>query len=372
MPNTHYFIGLISGTSVDGIDAGLFEISNHSVTLIDHHNGSIPSDIREEIIALSLPTENEIDRTGQLDIKIAELFSEAALSLLKKSGMSASSIRAIGSHGQTLRHRPLSETFPTPFTLQIGDPNTIAQRTGICTIADMRRRDMAAGGQGAPLAPAFHAAAFSSNTEKRAIVNIGGMSNISILGDGTSETIGFDTGPGNVLMDAWIHRHKHLAYDKNGEWAKQGKVNKELLQALLQHPFFSLASPKSTGRESFNMAWLEHTLKSFNHVANEDVQASLCALTAQCIADATQQYAIDALYLCGGGAHNTQLKKELLERLSNTRIETTEALGIHPDWVEAGLCAWIAKQTLEGLPGNLPSVTGARSKVPLGAIYPAG
>ncbi len=372
MPITRYFIGLISGTSVDGIDAGLFEMSGQSISLLDHHNGTIPDDVREEILALSLPTENEIDRAGQLDIKIGELFSDAALALIKKSGLDASSISAIGSHGQTIRHRPHSAIYPTPFTWQIGDPNTIAQRTGICTVADIRRRDMAAGGQGAPLAPAFHEAAFNNSHEKRAIVNIGGMSNISILGGPNSETMGYDTGPGNVLMDAWIQQHKSLAYDKNGGWAAQGKVISVLLDALLLHPYFALAPPKSTGRESFNTTWLEDTLASFNSLSPEDVQASLCALTARCIADAAKEYAIDALYLCGGGAHNQQLKKELGTRLNNTRIDTTEALGIHPDWVEAGLCAWIAKQTLDGLPGNLPSVTGARKKVPLGAIYPAG
>ena len=375
MPQTRYFIGLISGTSVDGIDAGLFSFSENTIKLEAHHSGDIPSDVRDEILSLSLPTTNEIDRMGKLDISLGELFAHTALALIEKSNKKAKDITAIGSHGQTIRHRPQSQQHPKAFTLQIGDPNTIAELTGICTVADVRRRDIAAGGQGAPLAPAFHQAAFGNDDETRAVVNIGGMSNISVLGNKTSATlpatIGYDTGPGNVLMDAWISRHKNLGYDANGDWAATGTVNNQLLEQLLTHDFFALAPPKSTGRESFNIEWLDEHLNAFKNIKEEDVQASLCALTAQCIADAAQQYSVDAIYLCGGGAHNKQLQKELSMRLSTTKIDTTEVLGISPDWVEAGLCAWIAKQTLDGLPGNLPSVTGAKHSVPLGAIYPA-
>lgn len=373
MPDKSLYIGLISGTSIDAIDAGLFEFGLDRATLVAQHSANFPAGIKKQILDLTQPGPSEIDTQGSLDVALGEIFAEAALTLIDRAGVNAASIAAIGSHGQTIRHRPkaLNSDIPHPFTLQIGDPNTIAHRTGICTVADFRRRDMAAGGQGAPLAPAFHRAVFFDPTERRSIVNVGGMSNLSALGGTPDSTVGYDTGPGNVLMDAWIQRHRHQAYDHSGRWASGGTINNTLLHELLAHPFFHQAYPKSTGREDFHIGWIDARLKGLSFDP-QDVQATLCALTATTIAKAIAQHQSDAVYLCGGGAHNSHLHKLLAEQLPNQTIATTEELGIAPDWVEAGLCAWLARQTLQNLAGNLPRVTGAERAVPLGGIYNAG
>ncbi len=364
---TDLFIGLMSGTSIDGIDAALLGVDKQRFQLIDHLEFPIPALLREQLLALCLPGDNEIDRMGAADRQMGELFAEASLALLAQSNTNPAAVRAIGSHGQTIRHRPGQRHA---FTLQIGDANIIAHRTGITTVADFRRKDMAAGGQGAPLAPAFHRAVFGQKGTNRAIINIGGMANISPLVDGNL-IAGFDTGPGNVLMDAWIEKHLNKSFDHNGEWAASGQINRALLTRLLSHPYFSLAAPKSTGREDFNLPWLEEILASFPQLPAANVQASLLELTAQSIAQALQGLSATTqeIAICGGGACNQQLLNRLQALQPSCRVTTTAELGIAPEWVEAAAFAWLAKQTLEGLTGSAPQVTGADKACVLGAIY---
>lgn len=367
------YIGLISGTSADGIDAALVDITEQHCTLKSHYFSEFTPELRQRIHALCAPGDNEIERAGALDRELGELFAHTAKQLVDQSGVSAHDIRAIGSHGQTIRHRPPGQS-ETPFSWQIGDPNIIAERTGITTIADLRRRDMAAGGQGAPLVPAFHQSVFSSPSKPRAIINIGGISNISWLNPASSP-LGFDTGPGNTLLDAWILLNRGEAYDRNGAWAASGNVNKELLHHLLSHPYLQRPIPKSSGREEFNLAWLKEVLAKTPATKSEDVQATLLEFTAVSVSDHLQQCPGAAgggeIYICGGGAHNKTLMNRLSHLNPGFSLNTTEALGIAPDWVEAAAFAWLAHRTLEGLPGNQKSVTGANNEVILGGIYPA-
>jgi anhydro-N-acetylmuramic acid kinase len=287
------------------------------------------------------------------------------LVLLKRADISPASIRASGCHGQTIRHRP-----DAGYTLQIGDPALLAELTGISVVADFRSRDIAAGGQGAPLVPTFHAAAFGSDLRRRVIVNIGGIANLTDLPPHGSVT-GFDTGPGNVLLDLWIHRHLGNDHDDAGAWAQGGKVLAEPLVAMLAEPYLARRPPKSCGRDLFNARWLEQF--SLGQAALQDVETTLAEFSARTIANAVEQYCpqADELYVCGGGAHNLAVLERLRRNLPQCRIATTAALGMAPDWVEAIAFAWLAKQTLDGRPGNLPAVTGAGGKRVLGAIYPA-
>ncbi len=372
MAQTELFIGLMSGTSADAIDAALLDFSS-GATLLATTSTELPQQLQNEIHSLALPGENEILRSCQLDIKLANLFSETVITLLKTNNLSASTITAIGSHGQTLRHHPPSDT-QKGFSLQIADPNTIAARTGITTIADFRRRDMAEGGQGAPLVPAFHEALFRHETDNRAIANIGGMGNITLLPSQHSDTksSGFDTGPGNVLMDIWCRQHRGSSYDKNGEWARSGNPNQELLQQLLAEPYFKQAPPKSTGRELFNHQWLIEQLERFNKpLAAEDIQATLLTLTARSICDAISEHQADIkdIFICGGGAQNIYLMEILQQLQPNINVSSTAEIGLDPQWVEAAAFAWLAQQTLKHLPGNLPTVTGAERACVLGGIY---
>jgi len=365
----HHYIGLMSGTSVDAIDAVLVRIDpdNH-LHLLATHQHPISDSRRAEIQALMLPGENEIDREGELDMRLGRLFAEAVLAVLKAAGKAPSEIRAIGSHGQTIRHRPHSAQA---FTRQIGNPSMIAELTGITTVADFRARDVAAGGEGAPLVPAFHNAMFRQTGINRAIVNIGGIANVTYLpGDSGASVIGFDTGPGNTLLDQWVARHQGRSHDQRGEWAASGNILQNLLERLLDDEYFSQSPPKSTGREHFHTSWLSHHLSGSESPA--DVQATLAELTARSIAEAIHEWlpgSVDEVYVCGGGAHNTDLLRRLRLRLSDTPLATTTALGLDPDWVEATAFAWLAHQTLAGHPGNLPSVTGANRAVVLGGIY---
>lgn len=368
MPETagmHHYIGLMSGTSVDGIDAALVSIDDHNkISLLATHQHAIPDELRRAIQALMQPGDNELDREGMLDMQLGELFAEAATALLQKSSMQVAQVRAIGSHGQTVRHRPHAEH---PFTRQIGNPSVIAERTGITTVADFRTRDIAAGGQGAPLVPAFHNAMFSTPGTARAIVNIGGIANLTWLPALASENVtGFDTGPGNTLLDYWAQQHLKQPFDRHGAWAAQGMVLDDLLKQLLNEPYFQLPAPKSTGRELFNAMWLNTKLTGKEPAA--DVQATLSELTARSIASSlpTQN---GEVFLCGGGAHNHDLIQRLQRQLPAMKIATTAGLGIDPDWVEAMAFAWLAHQTLAGKSGNLPTVTGARHPVVLGGIY---
>lgn len=367
------YIGLMSGTSADAIDAVLVDLSS-SPQLITHHSQKIPPALRQQIHQLCTPGAHEIDRMGVLDVELGQHFAATIHELLTISGINPGDVVAIGSHGQTIRHRPQG-CCEQPFTLQIGDPNTLAELTGITTVADFRRRDMAAGGQGAPLVPAFHQAIFSSSHCDRAIVNIGGMANITWLPQAAgAQTIGFDTGPGNVLMDGWIFDHHHIAYDRNGDWAASGTLIPTLLQQLLTHPFFGQPPPKSTGREAFNREWLAAQLTQFAHPAQAaDVQATLLELTAMSIAHSINDLSdrFKEVYVCGGGAYNQNLMKRLGIHIQDCRIASTAVLGVDPEWVEAMAFAWLAQQTCTRRPGNLPAVTGARREVILGGIYMA-
>ena len=358
----------MSGTSADAVDLVVVDFSHRKTNLIGSYSLPLSSETRQQIHSLANPGNNEIDRLGQLDGKLAEVFSRAIIQLLDKVSLKPQQITAIGSHGQTIRHRPPG-TQQTPFTLQIGDPNIIAERTNITTIADFRRRDMAAGGHGAPLVPAFHQAIFQSQAIDRAIVNIGGMANITWLPK--SETvIGFDTGPGNVLMDAWILQHLGKAYDADGSWAASGQVDIELLKDLLSHDFFNQSPPKSTGRELFNLYWLTSTIKN-KILRPADVQATLLALTAHSIANEIKNLSNGdcETYICGGGAYNLHLMNELALLLPQIKVTTTEALGVAPQWVEAMAFAWLARQTMLRKTGNLSAVTGANREVILGGVY---
>jgi anhydro-N-acetylmuramic acid kinase len=372
MPVKRY-VGLMSGTSIDGIDCALIRCGA-GIELEATLGFPIPEGTRDAIATISHSGPDEIERLGRLDRELGELFAQACLALLRQAAIEPDEVRAIGSHGQTIRHRPPSagELPERAFTLQIADPNTIAEITGIATVADFRRRDMAAGGEGAPLAPAFHAAAFARADVTRAIVNIGGIANVSIL-RGEVLHSGFDTGPGNTLLDQWIAGHRGQAYDEQGQWAAQGCTSQPLLDRLLQHPFFSLQGPRSTGKEDFNLPWLLQSMAALAEPAAADVQSTLADLTAESIARGIRSSGVrvDETYVCGGGAHNKELLRRLQARLPASTVDTTARLGIDPDWVEAATFGWLAHRTLEGLAGNAPAVTGARAPRILGGIYPA-
>ena len=370
------YIGMMSGTSADGIDAVIVETSfaNNRFRLIATHSQPFPATTKQQIESLFDPSNTEIDRLGELDRVLGHLYGECALALLTQANISASAITAIGNHGQTLRHRPNN---PHPFSLQVGDAATLAAATGIPVISDFRRADIARGGQGAPLAPGFHQAQFRHASEYSCIINIGGIANITLLPPeaSPSEAInknvtGWDTGPGNGLMDAWINKIKGLPFDDSGSWAAQGTIDHALLVQLLAHPYFAKHPPKSTGKEEFTLSWLLRYTKS-HELRPEDVQRTLLELTARTIAQALQAHAVDAAYVCGGGAYNKTLLLRLAVLCPNIKIATTDDLGIAPTWVEAAAFAWLAHQFWHKLPGNLPSVTGARQAAVLGTLtYP--
>lgn len=363
------YIGLMSGTSADGIDAVLVDFGGNTPRMLASHYTPYSLELRKQILDLCHPGENEIHRLGELDITLANAFADAVNNLLSNASASAHDIAAIGSHGQTIRHAP---GHTKRFTIQIGDPNTIAAKTGITTVADFRRKDIALGGQGAPLVPAFHRCMFTSKEVDRAIVNIGGIANVTLLPRNASENIvGFDTGPGNALMDYWVHTHQNLTHDDAGTWAAQGRVHQPLLDIMLSDAYFKLPPPKSTGREMFNAHWLQHVLTKLNEeIKPVDVQATLAEFTAVTITDAINQNMTGGeIYICGGGAHNTHLISRLQALAPSFKVLTTETLGIHPDWVEAIAFAWLASQTMNKSAGNLPSVTGAKQAAILGGVY---
>jgi len=364
-----YYVGLMSGTSMDALDAVLVDFSTTPLQISATLSQPLPVELRQQMMALANPGDNELERAAQADILFARFSASTVQNLLFAAKIPAAEILAVGSHGQTIRHGPNADPA---YTVQIGDGNTLAQLTGITTIADFRRRDMAVGGEGAPLVPAFHASCFQHEGETRVILNIGGIANISILPAKPQQPVsGFDTGPGNMLMDSWIKRCLGDAYDNNGNWARSGRVHEELLEQLLDEPYFSRTPPKSTGRERFNLDWLLPQLPS--GISEVDVQSTLCELTARSIAEAIGHYAKDCreILVCGGGAYNGYLMGRLAERLPGCTINSTAQYGLEPRWVEAVAFAWLARQTLNHLPGNLPAVTGAREAVILGAIYPA-
>ncbi len=367
--NGHY-IGLMSGTSMDAVDAVLTEFSNGTPALRAHHSLPIPAELRTQLLAVSHDENTGIAQISELDVRMGRLFAEAARALLRECGMAARAIRAIGSHGQTIYHRPDGDH---PTSVQIGDPNLIAELTGITTVADFRRRDIAAGGQGAPLVPAFHQAVFHAAGEDRVVANIGGIANITVLPRTADHAVrGFDTGPGNTLMDYWIKTQRGENMDEDGRWAATGQVHATWLETLLDDPYFTRHPPKSTGREYFHPLWLDHALaRTHPGIAPADVQATLCELTAITLTRAVTEHApaTQRVLICGGGAHNKTLMTRLTALLAPRPVESTKLHGIAPDWVEGMAFAWLARQTLHGLPGNIPSVTGARRAVVLGGIY---
>lgn len=361
----------MSGTSADALDAALVEFDGDRPTVLTASTTPLSVPLRDQILSLYESGGGEIDRLGSLDQDLAIGFADAALQLLKAAGKSPEDVVAIGSHGQTIRHRP-RPVSGLPFTLQIGDPNLLAELTGITTIADFRRRDMAAQGQGAPLAPGFHRAVFGSPGVDRAVINIGGIANITWL-PAEGPVTGYDTGPGNGLMDAWISRSLQCPYDAEGAWAAQGSVDSSLLSQLLNHHYFRLPPPKSTGREEFHWRWLESILMQHSNLHSVNVQATLMELTAQSISrEVTARHPDAEIYICGGGARNTALMRRLQHLMPRAQISTTDVLGIPTDYVEAVAFAWLAMRTLLGLPGNLPDVTGAKREVILGGIYLGG
>lgn len=372
-PDESLYIGLMSGTSIDAVDAVLIRISNQ-ISIIDSHSIPIPQTLKDTILDLCSSGDNEIQRAFELDRKLGQLFADAALALCNKTNIPAKKIAAIGSHGQTIRHSPHGTN---PFSLQIADPNTIAECTGITTVADFRRRDIAAKGQGAPLVPAFHENIFKDPNYSRAIINIGGMANITLVAKSEIATLGFDTGPGNVLLDYWIYKQKKQSFDNNGDWAATGNIDTTLLTQMLAEPYLALPPPKSTGRELFNSAWLDRQLQNFAQLSAADVQATLTEFTCQTIADAislcdsqlASNDTVSEAYICGGGAKNIHIVKRLQRLLPDKKISTTEELGIAPDLVESVAFAWLAHRTLHKLSGNLTSVTGAKAERVLGAIY---
>jgi anhydro-N-acetylmuramic acid kinase len=361
------YIGLISGTSVDGIDAALARFDTASLEFIGARAQPYEPDLARRIntlIATSTPAWQEL---GTLHIEIGRAFAAAALALLEGHGIAPSDVAAIGHHGQTVHHAP---NGPSPFTVQIGDPNTVAALTGITTVADLRGYDMAVGGQGAPLVPAFHDWLLRSATEHRVILNIGGIANITTLSPG-APTRGCDTGPGNTLLDSWIQQHRAQPYDDKGRWAAHGTVSQPLLSALLADPWFALPAPKSTGRELFNRVWLDAQLSKLDAaVSPVDVQATLAELTARSITDCIARTApqCQRIIVCGGGAFNDDLIARLGKH-GGAIIQTSAEHGVAPEWVEGLAFAWLARARLAGVPGNVPSVTGARRRVILGSIY---
>ena len=383
-PTNSLYVGAMSGTSVDGLDLALVDIRRLKGTLqikvIDAKTVAIPSTLREDLLKLGQPTDDNFDQLGACDNLLGLFIGESISFYLATLGVHAQDVAAIGRHGQTVRHRPPG-TQATPFTLQIGDPNNIAEVTGITTVADFRRRDVAAGGHGAPLTPAFHKILFGNLNANIAVLNIGGISNITLLG--TERLVGFDTGPGNGLMDQWCNIHQGAPYDNEGAWAASGQVSDSLLESFLSDPYFALTAPKSTGREYFNLIWLERQLGLFGQVASEpphvkDVQATLAELTVQSIADCIEQNSndISALAVCGGGRLNNYLMQRLAVRcgFDETRkinVQPTEYWGVDGDSLEAAAFAWLAYQRVSNLPGNIPSVTGAKGERILGAVYPS-
>lgn len=360
------YIGIMSGTSLDGFDICLADIEQQCA-LIASHYVPMPDELKQNLLSLCSSGPDEINRSALAEQEWARLAAKGVTQLLVNTNTQAKNIRAIGSHGQTIRHEPAQR-----YTVQIGSPALLAELTGICVVSDFRQRDIAAGGQGAPLVPAFHEVLFQKYDKPSAIVNIGGFSNATLLAE-QQDTKGFDCGPGNVLMDAWIQHIKNIAFDKDGAWAASGTVNKSLLEDMLLEPFFATTGPKSTGRELFNLTWLLSLLARHGNIAEQDVQATLCEFTAQTIAESVTLAQADtqAVWVCGGGAHNKNLLNRLSRLMPNCTVASTDSIGASADWMEALAFAWLAHCCLEGIASNRPAVTGANGLRILGAIYPA-
>ncbi len=363
------YLGLMSGTSMDGVDALLADFSTEPPICRGFRHTPYPDTLRQSLLALTCSGPEELERYGDADVAVAHIFARAALDLLAQEKLRPANIRLIGSHGQTIRHRP-----ERGFSVQIGDPNLIAELTGCSVVADFRRRDLAAGGQGAPLVPAFHAALWRSADANRCIVNLGGIANITWLAaDMNQAVIGFDTGPANTLMDRWMERHYQLPMDRNGALARQGNVRHDLLHILLSHPYFQLPPPKSTGLERFHLDWVDQCCARCDQpLDRKDVLRTLlelsCLSCVQAIRGCGQP---DQLILCGGGSLNPLMVERFAEHLPNTTISTSREFGLDPMWIEAMAFAWLARAFETHQPGNLSEVTGARGGRRLGGLYPA-
>lgn len=357
-----YYIGIMSGTSLDGIDLVLVSFTPQP-TLISSLLHPFPAELKQQLRQLSQPGDNEIELLGPTEQQLAQCYAAGVSALLKRANYTASSVAAIGCHGQTIRHRP---DGPYPFSLQIGDMHKLAMLCQIPVIADFRRKDIAYGGQGAPLVPAFHQAVFRQAVNHRAIVNIGGIANVTVLAADRPVT-GFDTGPGNALMDNWVMHCQAKPYDENGEFCRQGQLIPEMLRAMLADPYFLKPAPKSTGREYFNLQWLQQFHPE--HYKTADVQRTLCHLTAQSIADSLRDSKIQQVYVCGGGVHNPVLMADLASLLPECVVSSTDELGVDADWVEAMAFAWLAWAFQHQVTGNLPEVTGASKTCVLGVAY---
>jgi anhydro-N-acetylmuramic acid kinase len=365
-PMSDLYLGMISGTSIDGVDAVLANIGDADFRIVEASTFPFPPALHARIQTLVETPQTSLRELGALDVAVGRFFAQCALRLLAAAKVDTARVAAIGSHGQTVYHEP---SGAEPFTLQIGDPNVIAAVTGITTAADFRRIDVALGGQGAPLVPAFHAWRFRHPSDERVVVNIGGIANVTMLGPGRATT-GFDTGPGNTLLDVWIRRCRGEPFDRDGRWAASGTVDDALLAACLDEPFFAAAAPKSTGRELFHLDWLERRLARVDGVADASVQATLAELTAATIAGAIRAELprCSEVIVCGGGAHNGDLMTRIA-RLTGARVTTTLDYGVPPDWVEGAAFAWLARARLLGAAGNVPTVTGARRGAVLGGVY---
>ncbi|AFJ02162.1 Anhydro-N-acetylmuramic acid kinase [Methylophaga frappieri] len=365
------FAGTISGTSIDGVDVALLDIvANEKPQLLAAETFAYPEPLRSKLERTIIEPQCSFQQLGELDMAIGAFHADAINQLLNQTDIQRESVTAIGSHGQTIYHAP---DALHPFSLQIGNPNLIAEKTGITTIADMRQRDMICGGQGAPMVPVFHQAMFGDKEIDRAIVNIGGIANITILPSAPQHPItGFDTGPGNTLLDSWIQRHHQKKYDAGGQWASQGQVNTALLDQLMTDSYFKRPIPKSTGREHFHLNWLQqHLDKLGTSLSPVDVQATLLVLTCNTIVQAITQHAEQAkeVIICGGGAHNAAMMSCLAALMPNRHVSDTTAFGINPDYVEAAAFAYLASLTTARLPGNIPTVTGASRPTILGGVY---
>lgn len=360
-----YYIGMMSGTSMDGLDTVLCQFKDDVPSIIATDTRPFGEELKSAMLALSatngVQAQGELDLWGRAGVWYSTLARQAVKSVLSQSKLSAIDVVAIGCHGQTVRHRPKEG-----FSLQLVDPNYLAEHTSITVVSDFRRRDMAVGGQGAPLVPAFHQAVFGDGS---AILNLGGIANITVLqGD---FVVGYDTGVANLLLDGWVNRHLGLLFDKDGAWGASGRVSKVLLDGLLTHPFLAKPAPKSTGREDFNLHWLEGILSQTagaSSLSPQDVQATLTEFTALTVSNELKKFNTKKLFVCGGGAYNCFLLTRLAHHLSGWQIQTTQKLGLNPTWVEAVAFAWLARQNLRMLPANVPSVTGASRKVVLGQV----
>ncbi len=371
-----FYIGLMSGTSLDGADGVLADFSGSGVRVLASATRAFDAGFRQELLALNSPSDNELHRGALAGNLIAMVYADVVADLLRQAGqknIETGQIRAIGAHGQTVRHQPGSN-LATRYTLQLNNPALLAELSGIDVVADFRSRDVAAGGQGAPLVPAFHHHVFGQPEASVAVLNIGGIANLSVLpADASLPVLGFDCGPGNALLDAWCQRHTGQAFDVSGDWAAGGQCLPDLLRVLNDEPYFSQTPPKSTGRDLFSQAWLARKLQAFTTSRPQDIQTTLTELTASACAESVERYAKDSklLIVCGGGAFNQHLLQRLQVHLSTHQVSTSERFGLPPLQVEAAAFAWLARQTMHRLPGNLPSVTGAAGPRILGTIYPA-